>query len=131
MSESDRHFESIQDYFDEERARELARKMFENLSDAPAKPNQHMTYDESEPEHAGVRVGQEHSAAPDAGKIRAAHAIESFMRGRNGRASESALVERLTAAGFGEKKAREFLQEACDEGIIVNNGRFYTLRGEE
>lgn len=137
MAETEPYFEPIQDPVDEilvERAKKIAHELFENLpsvdtdEDAP-RVSRFVRRGQGEPELSGIRV-TELQPMPDAGKIRASQAIESFMRSRNGRASESALMELLTAAGFGEKKAYGFLQEACDEKTLSKNGHFYTWYNE-
>lgn len=79
----------------------------------------------NEPSVSGMRVVS--SERPDEGRIRAGRAIERYLTMHSGKATEAALVNCLDGAGFGESKARQFLDEACDEGRLVKVGRFYKL----
>lgn len=81
----------------------------------------------AEPNISGMRVIG--SATPDQGKIRAANAIQSFLKIRGGRVAEDPLIERLMGAGFTRTRAGEYIEEACIEGKLVKVGTFYRSIG--
>jgi len=81
----------------------------------------------AEPSISGISVTD--SEIRDNGAIRAFNAISHFMKVQGGRSSEGALIERLLGAGFGEGKARKYIEQACAEEKLIKVGTFYRSTG--